>query len=134
MEQTRTDLNNYDATAKMIIIVIGSSISIIIGLAFAYFISSSIANAVKKVTAGMKEIASGNLVVEPINIKNKDEVGAMATAFNTMSSDLRQIVTNVRDSSMQLAANAEELSASSEESLSIFSDGCEICRGTNGYK
>ena len=30
---------------------------------------------------------------------------------------LRQIVSNVRDSSMQLAANAEELSASSEESL-----------------
>ncbi|WP_395940822.1 methyl-accepting chemotaxis protein [Bacillus sp. FJAT-22090] len=41
----------------------------------------------------------------------------MATAFNAMSVDLREIVSNVRDSSMQLAANAEELSASAEESL-----------------
>ncbi|SDM43553.1 methyl-accepting chemotaxis protein [Psychrobacillus sp. OK028] len=116
MEETRADVNNFDATAKMIIIVLGIA-SIILGIVIAYFISRSIANPVKKVTAGMSEIADGNLVVEPLNIKNKDEVGAMAKAFNTMSSDLRQIVTNVRDSSMQLAANAEELSASSEESL-----------------
>ncbi|WP_442853795.1 methyl-accepting chemotaxis protein [Bacillus sp. FJAT-22090] len=41
----------------------------------------------------------------------------MAVAFNTMSKDLLEIVSGVRDSSMQLAANAEELTASAEESL-----------------
>lgn len=116
MEKTRAEVNGADANTKLLILLL-AIVSIILGIAIAYFISKSITNPVKKVTAGMTEIARGNLVVEPINIKNKDEVGAMATAFNTMSSDLRQIVTNVRDSSMQLAANAEELSASSEESL-----------------
>ena len=55
----------------------------LLGLLVAYFISRSIANPVKKVTAGLSEIAGGNLAVEPIHIKNKDEVGDMATAFNT---------------------------------------------------
>lgn len=68
-------------------------------------------------TNGLVEIADGNLTIEPIIIKNKDEVGEMATTFNKMSGDLQRIVSGVRDSSMQLAANAEELTASSEESL-----------------
>lgn len=116
MDKTREELTAYEAGAKMFIIILVVA-SILLGVAVAYFISKSIANPVKKVTTGLSEIAAGNLAVEPIRIKNKDEVGAMATAFNTMTADLKQIVSGVRDSSMQLAANAEELSASSEESL-----------------
>ncbi|SER65065.1 methyl-accepting chemotaxis protein [Psychrobacillus sp. OK032] len=116
MDKTREELDSFEAWAKMFIIILVAA-SILLGIVVAYFISKSIANPVKKVTAGLSEIAVGNLAVEPIRIKNKDEVGAMATAFNTMSADLRQIVSNVRDSSMKLAENAEELSASSEESL-----------------
>ena len=41
----------------------------------------------------------------------------MATAFNGMAKDLRGIISNANESALQLAAQAEELSASSEESL-----------------
>ena len=116
MDKTRAELASSEAGAKLLIIILSVS-SVLIGILVAYLISRSIANPVKKVTAGLSEIAGGNLAVELIRIKNKDEVGDMATAFNKMSSDLKQIVSGVRDSSMQLAANAEELSASAEESL-----------------
>lgn len=116
MEVTRKELHGYESGGKIFVIVL-SAAGILIGVIVSYFISRSIANPVKKVTAGLAEIANGNLAVESIHIKNKDEIGDMATTFNRMSSDLRNIVTSVRDSSMQLAANAEELSASSEESL-----------------
>ncbi|TQR17389.1 methyl-accepting chemotaxis protein [Psychrobacillus vulpis] len=116
MEKEREQINNYEKVATTFIIGI-SILAILLGVVLAYFISKNISLPVKKVTTGLSEIAVGNLIVEPINIKNKDEVGEMAAAFNTMSVDLRQIVSNVRDSSMQLAANAEELSASAEESL-----------------
>ena len=116
MDKTRAELASSEAGAKLLIIILSVS-SVLIGILVAYLISRSIANPVKKVTAGLSEIAGGNLAVELIRIKNKDEVGDMATAFNKMSSDLKQIVSDVRDSSMQLAANAEELSASAEESL-----------------
>ena len=116
MEQTRAELDQYQATSNKFVIII-TILSIVIALILSYFISKGIAKPIQRVTAGLEEIANGNLLVEPIKIKNKDEVGVMATTFNKMSSDLQRIVSSVRDSSMQLAANAEELSASSEESL-----------------
>ncbi|WP_391120396.1 methyl-accepting chemotaxis protein [Psychrobacillus sp. L3] len=116
MNKTRADLNIFEAASTRFVIAL-SIVGVLLGIILAYFISRSISRPVKSVTAGMAEIANGNLLIEPIIIKNKDEVGEMATAFNTMSNDLREIVASVRDSSMQLASNAEELSASSEESL-----------------
>ncbi|KQL36739.1 MULTISPECIES: HAMP domain-containing methyl-accepting chemotaxis protein [Bacillaceae] len=116
MVKTREELKKFESMINTLTIVV-PIISVILGLALAYFISRSISKPVKKVTAGLVQIADGNLRLEPIMIKNKDEVGEMAVAFNTMSKDLLEIVSGVRDSSMQLAANAEELTASAEESL-----------------
>ncbi|MEK3974201.1 methyl-accepting chemotaxis protein [Psychrobacillus sp. FSL K6-1267] len=116
MQKTREDLDTYQTNVNITIIILAIA-SIIIGVLVSHFISKGISSPIRKVTEGLGEIADGNLNVEPIVIKNRDEVGAMALTFNKMTSDLQRIVSNVRDSSMQLAANAEELSASSEESL-----------------
>ncbi|MER2261213.1 MAG: methyl-accepting chemotaxis protein [Psychrobacillus sp.] len=116
MQKNREELDTYQGKVNITIIIL-SIVSIVIGLLVSHFISKGISTPVRKVTEGLEKIAAGNLKVDPIVIKNKDEVGAMATTFNKMTSDLQRIVSNVRDSSMQLAANAEELSASSEESL-----------------
>ena len=116
LADTRAELEEYEGKTAIALIII-TIIAIIVGILLSYFIGKSISNPIQKVTTGLEEIANGNLAVDPIVIKNRDEVGVMATTFNKMSSDLQQIVTSVRDSSMQLAANAEELSASSEESL-----------------
>lgn len=116
MANTRVELENYTVMSNNITSIL-TILSIIIAVVVSYVISRSISRPIQKVTAGLAEIADGNLLVEPIKIKNKDEVGEMATTFNKMSSDLQRIVSSVRDSSLQLAANAEELSASSEESL-----------------
>lgn len=114
--QTRDELNTYVGTSNIVTLIL-TILSIVVGVLVSYFISRSIGKPINKVTNGLAEIAAGNLTIEPIIIKNKDEVGEMATTFNKMSGDLQRIVSGVRDSSMQLAANAEELSASSEESL-----------------
>ncbi|WP_419958146.1 methyl-accepting chemotaxis protein [Psychrobacillus psychrotolerans] len=116
LADTRADLEKFEANTSKLLILLTIA-AIIIGILISYFIGKSISNPIQKVTKGLEEISNGNLAVEPIIIKNKDEVGTMAKTFNKMSSDLQQIVSSVRDSSMQLAANAEELSASSEESL-----------------
>ena len=60
MDKTREELIAYEAWAKMFIIILVAA-SIFLGLAVAYFISRSIANPVKKVTAGLSEIASWEL-------------------------------------------------------------------------
>ncbi|SOC40983.1 methyl-accepting chemotaxis protein [Ureibacillus acetophenoni] len=114
--KTIETLEDYQRNMLLFVTVV-SLLSIVVGLLIAYFISRGIANPVKKITTGLEEIAAGNLLIQPIHIKNKDEVGVMAATYNKMLVDLQSIVSGVRESSLQLAANAEQLSASAEESL-----------------
>ncbi|MFJ7934515.1 methyl-accepting chemotaxis protein [Sporosarcina sp. NPDC096371] len=93
------------------------AIAIVLSIAVAAVISRSIARPVRKMTTALSEIADGNFAIEPVVIRNKDEIGDMAIAFNGMTKDLREIISNAHESALQLAAQAEELSASSEESL-----------------
>lgn len=116
VEQAKADINSFKSTIFTLIVVIIIA-SIALGLSITVFISRNIANPIKKVTTGLDEIANGNLLIDTIHIKNKDEVGLMAETFNKMLTDLKSIVGKVRDSSSQLAVSAEELSASSEQSL-----------------
>ncbi|MEK4522908.1 methyl-accepting chemotaxis protein [Psychrobacillus sp. FSL W7-1457] len=116
MNATVGELLDYERIAIIFVMSI-TIVGAVLGIIIALLIGRSVARPIKRVTSGLTEIAGGNLHVEPILIKNKDEAGEMATAFNKMSADLRMIVSNVQETSMQLAANAEELSASSEESL-----------------
>lgn len=102
------------------------ALATLLSIAIAVVISRSIARPVGKMTAALTEIADGNLAIEPVMINNKDEIGEMATAFNSMTKDLRAIITNVNESAVQLAVQAEELSASSEESLAASEMVAEI--------
>ncbi len=116
MNSTKADLMKNEQSIRSFIFII-CLIGIVLGIVLAYVINRSITRPIIKVTESLKEIANGNLTVSLIHIKSKDESGDMAAAFNKMTEDLRVMVTNVKDSSMQLAANAEELSAGAEQSL-----------------
>lgn len=116
MQQSRQELASLTKTVHMItFLFIG--IAIILSLIIATFISRSIGNPVRKMTAAIERVASGDLTIESLHIQNKDEIGVMATAFNKMATDLKGLLEQIRHSSHQLAAQAEQLSASSEESL-----------------
>lgn len=92
-------------------------LSVIIGLTISTFISRSISRPVQVVTDGLDAIAKGDFSIDPLVVKNKDEIGLMASAFNKMGADVANMIRRINDSSMQLAAQSEQLSASSEESL-----------------
>lgn len=100
-------------TVFMIIVVI---ISLIIGSLLAFFISRSISKPINLVSETLEEIAAGNLTMEPLKIKNRDEVGNMVHHLNKMVNDLHEVVTKVNGSALEVASQSQELSASSEES------------------
>lgn len=116
MQQSRQELESLTKTVHMITFAF-IGIAIILSLIIATFISRSIGNPVRKMTAAIERVASGDLTIESLHIQNKDEIGVMATAFNKMAADLKALLEQIRHSSHQLAAQAEQLSASSEESL-----------------
>ncbi len=95
------------------LIIVATIISLVIAAAI---ISRSISRPVRKMTEGLMLIANGNLHIEEMNVRNKDEIGDMAFAFNKMTVDLRSVIQSMNDSAVQLAAQSEQLSASSEES------------------
>lgn len=61
-------------------------------------------------------IAFGNLAVKKIEIKSKDELGLLAEAFNTMVSNLTQLIRKIQENAELVAASSEQLNASSEQS------------------
>ncbi|KMY50538.1 methyl-accepting chemotaxis protein [Peribacillus loiseleuriae] len=68
-----------------------------------------------KVVEQMKEIASGNLTVEALEIKSKDELGQLAHAMNEMTSNTRVLIQDAAGISDQVAAYSEELMTSTNE-------------------
>nr|WP_295971759.1 methyl-accepting chemotaxis protein [uncultured Bacillus sp.] len=63
-----------------------------------------------------KEIAAGNLGVDNITVKNKDEIGDLADTLNEMKTNLRELINQVSFSAEQVAASSEELTANAEQS------------------
>ncbi|HWI49433.1 MAG TPA: methyl-accepting chemotaxis protein [Rummeliibacillus sp.] len=61
------------------------------------------------------EIADGNLTLDLLKHRSKDEIGQLAEAFNHMYSNLKKIITTVTQTSDHLAAASEELYASTDQ-------------------
>lgn len=104
---------NYAKIMTITLIGLGIIFSIVI----ATLLSRGVARPVTTMTRAIEKIAAGDLTAEHIVVKNRDEIGAMATSFNQMTDDLKELLLRIRYSSRQLAIQAEQLSASSEESL-----------------
>ncbi|WP_458125590.1 methyl-accepting chemotaxis protein [Paenibacillus sp. Z3-2] len=87
----------------------------LIAVFIAFFIASIISRPIKKMNEAAMAIANGDLTGETIVLKNKDELGTLATSFNIMSGNLRAMIQSVAVTSEQVAASSEELLASAEQ-------------------
>ncbi|WP_186278731.1 methyl-accepting chemotaxis protein [Lysinibacillus sp. BW-2-10] len=105
-----------DATTSIILTI--SIIAIIIGVLVALFISRIISNPVRLVSNAAQEIADGNLAIEDVHVKNRDEIGELVSAFNQMKTNLRTVIQEVSSTSEQVASSSEQLMASSEQTTS----------------
>lgn len=115
LSKTRADLEAFIQAMKIFLIAVIAGGTVLSGV-IAYFIARSITGPVGRVTSALQEVAAGNLQIEDLHIKNKDEIGEMGTAFNRMIQDLRRILGKVNQTALQLSAQSQELSASAEQS------------------
>lgn len=77
-------------------------------------VSRSITTALQKGVAFAKKISDGDLSYQ-IDLNQKDEVGELATALNTMVFRLRDIVGGILGGSDNVSAASEQLSSSSQQ-------------------
>ncbi|NGQ93608.1 HAMP domain-containing protein [Brevibacillus sp. SYP-B805] len=92
-----------------------SVIAIVLVLCIGYFISRLISQPVVTLSSAAEKIASGDLTVDDIQVKNRDEIGELAHSFNVMKTNLRNLIHQVGIHAEQVAASAEELTASAEQ-------------------
>jgi len=104
---------NFDRSIMGLIIVLclGFGFIIVIGIIEVLHIVQP----VKKISARADLIAKGDLTGTTVIVKNKDEIGHMATSFNQMNANLQRLVLSVCKSSDELLAVSEEMAASSEQ-------------------
>lgn len=88
----------------------------VITLGISSNISRQIVQRIKLVGERAKAIADGDLSMDLIKVKGKDEIKELADSLNHMQSELIEIVSNAHDSSQLVSASAEQLSATSQES------------------
>jgi len=89
-------------------------ITIIVSILLSLYISKLISKPIVKLSTSAEKIAEGNLTVEEIYVKNRDEIGDLAASFSKMLGNLKGVVEKTIHSSNEVATSAQELMAGSE--------------------
>lgn len=140
VERNKKDVNNDAKEAEiasnngLILIMIVCVVAILIGLAIAAIISRMICLPLSMIGRQVKQVTDGDLQVEPLSTKLKDEVGELIRNFNQMTANLRTVIGQVSMNSHQVAATSEELAAIAEQtvhsSMQIASSIQEVAAGS----
>lgn len=85
------DLLDQRIQSMWIKIILLTVFALLIGVAYAYFFSTTITQPLKTLQAGAIAFGQGDLKTR-VMVKVRDEVGLLASTFNTMASDLEKSV------------------------------------------
>lgn len=113
--QIITDETRSQVAFFQVIVIVINSISIAIAVILSIIIIRSI-NPLSKVAKSLNSIAqgSGDLTAQ-LDVKTKDEIGVVATSFNTVISTLHRIMVTIKDSVSALNLSGQELVANTQE-------------------
>lgn len=116
-EMTKTDIEAVDksAASTQAIVVGAGIISAFLGFIVSYFIIRSVTRPLSKVVENLESVAKRDLTKPALNMTVNDEIGRLATATDSMSSELKKMVGSIQQTANQVAAAATQVAASSEE-------------------
>ncbi|MDQ0885109.1 methyl-accepting chemotaxis protein [Paenibacillus sp. V4I9] len=91
------------------------ALSTIMAVGIGLFSGRSLASPILKISDQVKRVAEGNLTLEPITVRNKDEVRTLAEGINHMTDNLKRLIRQVAETSISVAASSQQLLASAEQ-------------------
>ena len=86
-----------------------------VAILLSYFVAELNARPLMRLTQVAQQVADGDLSVEKLPTNRKDEIGMLATAVNFMVDNLRTLIQSINQTSAQVAASSDDLSASTEQ-------------------
>lgn len=133
-ESEKADLQKKATSTRTVVIILIIAIDAI-SIFLALIFTNSIAETIRKLADYAHDIANGNLQVKKLKLKTNDDIAILANSFNTMGENLRQLISNINQSSLSVFNSAELLKAGSEQSTKaidqIASNMIQVTHGAN---
>ncbi|MBD8035789.1 methyl-accepting chemotaxis protein [Solibacillus sp. A46] len=99
----------------MIMTALSIIVAILAGMITALALTKRISKPMLHLERHVQEIIKGNLAVEPLAIRSKDEIGTLSKAMNEMKTTISDLLNNLSENAGHLSATSEQLMASVEE-------------------
>ncbi|MFC5528848.1 methyl-accepting chemotaxis protein [Cohnella yongneupensis] len=112
-EGSANSASTVDTAIKVVTAL--SAIAFVLAILIGYFASRAISKPIVAMESVAGRIATGDLSADNIRVRSTDEIGALATSFNQMKSNLRDLIQQVTVSAQQVATSSEELTANAEQ-------------------
>lgn len=110
---------NQGANDVLQILLLTLAISLVVGTIIVWIFINSTTKPIIAMASHVEKVSNGDLTMEPLTIKNKDEVGKLARDLNTMTVNLKELIQYVAISSEQVAASSEQLTASAQQTSKV---------------
>ncbi|MBP2634492.1 MAG: mcpA 1 [Firmicutes bacterium] len=117
-------LSNQVKSNQQILLVI-NVIVLVIAVSISLILSRNISKAAKLIVAEATEIAAGRIPREKLIVTSSDEMGQLASSFNLMKDNLRELIQHVAKSSELVATSSQQLTASAEQSAQAVNQVAE---------
>jgi methyl-accepting chemotaxis protein WspA len=102
--------------------IIGLSLATIVGVTLAALVvARTISNPIRTAVAVAKQVAGGDLRAN-VAATTDDETGALLTAIQTMTNDLRGLIGRIQRSSVALISTATAIQATASEQQQVIAD------------
>ena len=109
VSQTKSNISG-----SLIVAIIWMFVGSIINLALILYVKRGITVPLQKIVKEMDTMADGDLTLNDIHVKTKDEIGALANAFNKMKDNFQKMIVNIQSNTVELSNSSNELSNSTD--------------------
>lgn len=108
--------------------IIGSILLVVVAGGIGIRLTSSITKPLKQIAVNAQEIAKGNLMIEKIPYKHKDELGTLNESFDSMATQLTALLQKVNSASKEVEDFAEEIE---QENISLTEISNQVAVSTD---
>ncbi|MEW4370261.1 methyl-accepting chemotaxis protein [Paenibacillus kandeliae] len=114
MNQARANSEQTILNTRWTAIIV-TILTFVLAILIGSWISSLISRPLKALSRNAKMIADGELNMDDVQVKHKDEIGQLAASFNLMKNNLRNLVHEINSSTDQVITISREVAGGTAE-------------------